>query len=265
MKNTKNTKNKIRFANKLILKSTIALTVLATACASLVGGFSRGAALSAIEQDSRFKSPATMSVDVGWLPNARGYAWKLSPDDTVEAAAIRAKADFMKRQPQLDVAEQLGYIKVLFENPKLGENDMNMPPKLWEQKLGTWEFDVRSEMTDKGRKLWQDLGFEVNEKSLPLAIRNNAEVTGVTDESQTLKRVEFKYKWNPTDLGAAFDERNPAFSKLPEQLQKTLQKPPVPDLFGGGGGNLMDFTSPRGGVARFQKFDDGWRMFELYL
>jgi hypothetical protein len=113
MKNIKKPENAKHFTNTFATKLVLAFIVLAAACSSL-GGFTRGTAVSLIEQDKRYSVPATMTIDIGWkLTNAQMRAWQISKDDTVEAASVRAKEDFMLRHPQITLAEHLGYIMLI--------------------------------------------------------------------------------------------------------------------------------------------------------
>lgn len=189
------------FIGSLPFKLTILLTILATACSSL-GGFTRGRAIEAIEEDNRYKAPSTMTINIGWkLINARMEAWQISADDTADQAAVRAKADFMKRHPQIILAEHLGYIKLHLENPELGKGQMGfMPSELYRQGMGVWQFKTRAEITEKGKELWRDLDLAEDLESLPLAVRGTPEITGMADEGQTMKRADFTYKWKPTEL-----------------------------------------------------------------
>ncbi len=250
---------------QLVTKITLTTIVLATACSSL-GGFTRGKAIEAIKEDNRYKAPSTMTIDIGWkLTNARMQAWQISAEDTAEQAAVRAKADFMKRQPQIILAEQLGYIKLHLENPELGKSQMGtIPSELYRQGMGTWQFKTRAEITEKGKELWRDLNLAEDVESLPLAVRDAPEITGMADEGQTMRRADFTYKWKPTELGAAFDPNGAAFGKLPAELQEALKKTQR-NIAGGGSNNLADFSVQRGGIAHFKKFDDGWRLHQLYF
>ena len=259
----KNTKTKNHFAVKF-LSVTIVCAFLLASCSSL-GGFSRRTAAVLIEKDNRYSGPASMTIDIGGrIANAAGRAWQISRDDTVEAAAVRAKEDFMQRQPQLIAAEQLGYIQLNFEEGELGESQMGMPIELREQKLGTWNFKVNAQITDQGRALWTDLNLPVKEKELPLAVRGAVTITGLKDENQTMKSADFTYRWEANELGKAFDPNSDQFKQLPQNLQEALKKTQY-NMFGGGGNNTMNFNSTRGGKAYFQKFDDGWRLGQLYF
>jgi len=256
-------KNIKKFPNNLSVKVIALFTVLATACSSL-GGFTRGTAVSLIEQDKRYSAPATMTIDIGArLANARAKAWQISEDDTAEAATVRAKEDFMLRHPQIILVEQLGYITLHLENPELGGREIGIQPtELYRAGFGVWNFKARAEITEEGKELWRDLKLREDNESLPLAVRQTPEITGLTDEGQVMKRAEFSYKWRPTPLGEAFEPGSAAFGKLPPDLQEALKKTQR-NIFGGGGSNIMDFATPRKGIATFKKFDDGWRLSDL--
>lgn len=255
MKNTK------IFANNLIAKLILMLVVFTAACSSLNNGVSRGTAVTAIQADKRYSSAAAVSVDVSGRSSVGGVTvYQTTAEDTAETAISRAKAFFAESQPQVGVPEQLGYIKLYFEKPELIEASMGQ--KNYNTNLGLWKFKTRAELTDKGKALWQDLGLDVNEQSLPLAVRQSPEITGIIDENPTSKRADFTYKWKPTELGEAFDPSSAAFSKLPPELQEALKKNQF-NLFGGGRNNVADFTTERKGLARFKKFDDGWRLSDV--
>ena len=250
------------FANNIVIRSIFLFSFIAASC-SVLGGFSRGKAAQLIGEDKRYSSPITMTIDIrGRLANAQGKTWQISTDDTAEAAAARAKTDFMSRQPQIIVAEQLGYIKLYFEEPELSGKEIGMPYELYRQNLGVWHFKVRAEITDKGQELWQKMNLEPDKDSLPLASKSAPEITGISDQNQTMKKVDFSYRWNPTPLGEAFDSSSSAFAKLPQELQEALKKVQF-NNFGGGSNNILDFKTVRQGMANFQKFDDGWRLSNL--
>ncbi len=259
MKNMKNTKH---FANNAVVKIILTLTVLAAACSSLNNGVTRSTAATAIEADKRYSAASAVSIDVsGKFDNVGGVTvYQTTSDDTAETAIPRAKAFFAERQPQIAVPEQLGYIKLYFEKPELIQAQMG--EKNYDTALGLWKFKTRAELTDKGRALWEDLKLSVSDQSLPLAVRQSPEVTGIIDENPNNKRVDFTYKWQPTELGKAFDPSSSAFSKLSPELQEALKKTQF-NIFGGGRNNTADFTSERKGLARFKKFDDGWRLADL--
>lgn len=255
MKNTK------IFANSL-LAALIFTAALVAACSSLVSDVSRRTATATIEADTRYTAAMVMSVDVSGRFNNNGGAtvYQTSADDTAETAVSRAKTVFAEHQPQVAVAEQLGYIKLYFEKPELTEAQMG--EKNYDTNLGLWKFKTRSELTDKGKGLWNDLKLTENDQSLPIAVRTNLDVTGIMDENQNNKRADFTYKWKPTELGEAFDPSSSTYAKLPEDLQNAL-KSVQQNMFIGGKINPANFNASKIGIARFKKFDDGWRMADL--
>lgn len=234
-----------------------------TACSS--GDFSRGQAVTAISEAANYKQAATTSIDIGMLTNAYARAYQLSKEDTAEAALVRAKEDFKKKQPQLIIAEQLGYIVLRFENPKLTAASIasDQPADLYAKGLGIWEFKTRAELTDAGRALWRDAGLNVNEMALPMAVRNAPEITGIVDEDKITKKVELTYKWKPNKLGQSLDPNSAAFAELPEDVKQIVKNPKF-NLFGTDS-KMVNFTETRRGIAYFKKYDDGWRMQNLAL
>lgn len=243
--------------------AVILLFVICFFSACLPGGFSRGQAAEMISKNQQYTTVSFMNIDVGMLPYGQARAWQITPDYNAEQAVIEAKKYFLKRQPQLWAAEHLGYINLFFENPELKFNDSDLPYDLYTKKLGTWHFKARAEITDKGKKMWRDAGFPENERALLTGIRDYPKITGLVDEDKITKKVEFSYKWKPTELGAALDQNNPAFSTLPEELQNVL-KNPKSDIFINNN-KMLDFNSERKGVSYFKKYDDGWRIMNLTL
>ncbi len=260
--NLKNMKNAKNLANNLPAKLILIVVVFAAACSSLSSGVTRTTAVSAIEADKRYSAAMAMSIDVsGRFNNAGGATvYQTSADDTAETALVRAKTVFAEHQPQIAVAEHLGFIKLYFEKPELGEAQMGH--KNYGTALGLWNFKTRAELTSKGRALWEDLKLSLNEQSLPIAVRTGLDVTGIADENQNSKRADFNYKWQPTELGEAFDPSSPTYAKLPEDLQNAL-KSVQQNMFIGGKINPANFNASKIGIARFKKFDDGWRMADL--
>lgn len=263
MKIMKKIQIKNYFTGNLVFTLIVTLAVYSASCS--FGEFNRSTAAGLIEKENQYTAPATMTIDVGRkLTNAAGKAWQISNDDTAEAAAVRAKEDFGTRHPAILVAEQMGYIELNFEEPELGGKQIGMPYELSRQDLGVWYFKVRAKITDKGRKLWTDLGMNVDEQNLPLAVRQSPEVTGIKDVNKNMKSADFTYKWEATELGRAYEPESAEFKKLPANLQEQLQKRQY-NIFGGGGSSVMDFSTTRQGVVYFNKFDDGWRLDRLHF
>lgn len=258
----KNRNNNKHFSNNLTAKLILIVAVLAAACSSLNNGVTRTTAVTAIQADNRYMAAMALSVDVSGRFNNNGGAtvYQTSADDTAETAVVRAKTVFAEHQPQIAIAEQLGYIKLYFEKPELTQPQMGS--RNYGTDLGLWNFKTRGELTDKGKALWQDLKLAENDQSLPLAVRTGLEVTGIIDENSNNKRADFTYTWKPTELGEAFDSSSSTYAKLPKELQEAL-KSVQQNMFIGGKINPANFNASKAGMARFKKFDDGWRLSDV--
>lgn len=253
-------KKRATFSNKSLIRVIIFAVALTAACSALTG-FNRGAAAGLIEKDNRYGAPLTMTIDIGRrLTNAGAGISQMTADETAEQAIPRVRDDFMQRHPQLIAAEQLGFIKLHFENGELGERPMGAAR--YDDKLGYWTFRPRAEITSEGKKLWSDLNLKVDEENLPLAIRSEPEINGLKDENQSMKSADFTFRWEPTKLGKAFDPESSEFKQLPENLREALGKVQR-NMFGGGSNNIADFKTLRNGRAFFQKYDDGWRISNI--
>lgn len=250
------------FAIKFFVASTMIFALFSASCSTL-GGFNQRTATALIEKDAKYKTPVTIPINIRRrLTNAGADTPQLSADDTAEAAAIRAKEDFAKRQPQLIVAESLGLIKLHFENPELVEPQMGQPG--YRTNLKIWTFQPRAEITDKGKAIWTKLNLPVNEENLPVAVRGTPEVTALKDDNERTKSGDFTYRWDVTELGAAFNVNSEAFKKLAPEVQQSLQSAQF-DLTGQGDNNLMNFDKPRRARVFFQKNNDEWKLREFYF
>lgn len=196
----------------------------------------RDRAAETIKNSTHFEEAPELWVDVGRIgPSCE----PLSPSDNVEVT----------------VAKLAGYITVKQD----GRN--------------FWQITL----TDKGRALPEAKKMESDPPetkdgcsthllTLPLATREFGEVTGITG-SDRQEQVEFRYKWKPTELGSALTENGTIYTKLsPEQqdsLNTIIQKRSV--IFWQGAPLELPITDIAvnfgvSGSARFQKYDDGWRL-----
>ncbi|MCD9186299.1 MAG: hypothetical protein LUM44_07685 [Pyrinomonadaceae bacterium] len=247
------------FAIKTLFTLLVLSAIFTTSCS--FSEFSRQTAAKAIQEDKRYSNPIAYTIDIGRrIADAGAEADQASKDETEPEAAVRAKANFSQRQPQLAVAEQLGYITIDFGAGELGEPQMGH--RGYQEGLGVWHFKPKATLTDKGKRLWTDLNLEIDEFSLPIAVRETLAIDGIADQNPNMKKVDFSFKWQPNALGEAFDPNTSTFSKLPKELQESL-KTVKQNIFGGGGNNIADFSTTRKGFAYFQKYDDGWRISNL--
>lgn len=261
MNKNKNTKTENLFIIKLIAAMSI-LLVISASCSS-IGGFNQRTAAALIENDAKYKTPVTIPINIRRrLTNAGAGTPQLSAEDTAEAAAERAKADFAKRQPQLIIAETSGFIKLYFENAELVEPQMGQPG--YRTNLKIWTFQPRAEITAEGKALWTKLNLPINEESLPLAVRGTPEISALTDDNERIKSGDFTYRWDVTELGAAFNENSEAFKKLAPEIQQSLQSSQF-DMTGQGDNNLMNLDKSRRARVFFQKTNDEWRLRDFYF
>lgn len=259
----KNTQFAFECVKKNLTKVVLfAMATVITAC-SMIGGFNKNKAIELIQKDNKYKAPATITIAIGKrLTNAGAITPQISIDDTAEAAAERAKKDFAERQPQLIVAENLGFIKLYFENAELREP--NMGETGYRTNLKIWTFRPKAEITEAGKKLWTDLNLKVDEENLPLAIRGTPEISNFKDENANMKSADFTYKWQTNELSSAFNENTSTFKNLPSNVQQALKSAQF-DMFGQGNNRLMDFDVSRSARAFFQKNNDQWQLMQLYF
>jgi len=132
-------------------------------------------------------------------------------------------------------------------------------------------------LTDKGRALPEAKKLDADTPetkggcnyrvfSMSLGNREFVEVTGITS-SENIAQVDFLFKWKPSELGSTLTEQGSVYSKLNEDQRSSLTtkirgrssilwsaaplRLPFTDID-------LNFGVPS--KARFQKYDDGWRM-----
>ncbi len=226
------------------------------------GDFSRSQAVTAISEAANYKQPSVTSINIGALSNAYPRARQLSKDEKADEALPRAKEDFKNKQPQLIIAEQLGYIILHFENPQMRGSQMDMPTDLYAKDIGVWEFKARRTNRCGARSLERR---QLERQRTGIAARRSGEpeITGIVDEDKITRKVEFTCRWKPNKSGQSLDPNSTAFAELPEDLKQILKNPKF-NLFGTIS-QTVNFTQARKGVAYFKKYDDGWRMQNLTL
>jgi hypothetical protein len=63
--------------------------------------------------------------------------------------------------------------------------------------------------------------------------------------------VHFKWRWQPNEVGAAFDRSNPASGRLPKEARRS----PLA---------ARDSAREYDGIARFDRAGDGWELAEVF-
>jgi hypothetical protein len=214
-------------------RTLVAVLLVFVGCSNALN---RDVAAEIIKSSTQFQESPELWVNVGRVgPSCES----LSPSDNVEVT----------------VAKLAGYVTVKQD----GRN-------FWQIRL-----------TDKGRALPEAKKMESDPPdtkdgcstqllTLPLATRELGEVTGVTGSDREAQ-VEFRYKWKPTELGSALIDNGSVYTKLSSDQQdslKTIIQKRSANLWKGAPLELpiTDVAVSVGvnGSARFQKYDDGWRL-----
>lgn len=153
-----------------------------------------------------------------------------------------------------------GFFRVLDVNFEVQPNNQQV---LVARHFGYIEPD-KPVLTERGRQLWRDLNMRVYENSVPLAIAEFLEVTGISTRGNAAD-VKFTWKWMPNEIGKALVIGSPEFNELPSDLQAKIRQPPrvaMPMLAGPNAGIV--FGGVRPGTANLQLYDDGWRARNVY-
>lgn len=216
----------------------------------------RDKAQQTIVESNEFKQPATLEFIQMYIKDGQGTTESKSDDEPESEAAQRRIQEYFFEAPQVAVADHFGLVK-----PELKR--INSTPDKPSSLRGYWNFSERYVVTEKGRKMWGDLGLPVNETAIPLAMHEFIEITGITKQGENNAIAEFKWKWNPNQIGKSLDQSTEEYKKLPEDLKKKLNEVNAyisPDRF-----HSWEPDKPRPGKAMFQKYDDGWRLTSLGL
>lgn len=120
-------------------------------------------------------------------------------------------------------------------------------------------------LTEKGRQLWRDWGFQVDEHIVPVARAQFVQITGISASGSTAE-VHFTWQWEPNDAGKALVIGSPEFNALPNDIQTKLRQPMpgVMMLPFGGSTSGIEYGGVRKGTSNFELFDDGWRARDVY-
>jgi len=177
--------------------------------------------------------------------------------DEPEAAAVQDRInDYFVEAPRVGIADHLGLVK-----PELKR--INEKPEILSSLTpsGFWHFDENYTLTEKGKKYWSDYELPVQETVIPTAKKEFINVTGITNTGAMEAQVEFIYRWLPNQLGKSLDPSTEEFKSLPENLKTNLTSvyPYRVSPF------IANWGNERFGSARFQKYDDGWRLINVFF
>ena len=255
----------LRLLTAVFLRAVLVMlaVTLASGCAKSQE-LTRTHANTLINNARDFKEPATVKLkdDYGEI------TVPAQSDDEKEAEAQpRAVAAFLDDHPALAVLQHLGLIDVtaqLIQKPqtvKAPEITVERPDgtearsPVGRARLEPWKFAVRIGLTEKGKQAAGSDG-----RSIPLYTRRLVDVTGIVKSQDGRAQAEFRWQAVPTAVGEAFDPTSDEYKRLPTNLRQGLKKPtgllqrtPLADT------SEID-SSPKKGVAFFQRYDDGWRL-----
>lgn len=212
----------------------------------------RAKAQKMITESKDFGKPKVLELNQLYIKDGDGVTEAKSDDEPESEAAQRRIQEYLFEVPAVAVANHLGLVK-----PELKRK--NDKPDYPSTLRGYWHFDEKYLLTDKGRKMWEDMNLPVTESMLPLARPVFLEITGITKQGETNQLVEFKWKWEASEIGKSLDQTTEEFKRLPENLRKNLTDP---DAYSAQDG-LKSWGGERTGKAMFQKYDDGWRLISL--
>jgi len=202
----------------------------------------RSRALSLLRGHDMFKKPAPLPLSVA--EKFPVPAEKADESEPVE----RALALFFEDRPVMGVLYHLGLIEATAAAVK-------RPQRLaYTGYLTMWEFRVTPRLTAKGKKAVRAAGGE-GEDSVPAFRREIVEITGIRKEGANRAEVEFTWKATPTEAGEAFDPMSDTFKSLPPKLQQKITKVNIL-----GNSLKTSFGEARRATARFQLYDNGWRV-----
>lgn len=207
-----------------------------------------------ITESNEFKQPTVLELIQLYIKDGDGVTEAKSDNEPEIEAAQRRIQEYYYEAPQVAVADHFGLAKPVL---KRKSDKPEYPSSL----RGYWHFDERYVITEKGKQMWEDLRFPVNETAVPLAQPVFLEITGITKQGENNATAEFKWKWNPNEIGKALDASTEEYKNLPENLKRILTEPNTYTSQE----RLKSWGGERSGKAMFQKYDDGWRLTSLGL
>ncbi len=122
--------------------------------------------------------------------------------------------------------------------------------------------DNLTRLGTQSENLWVRLNIEYK-AALPRAVREIREITGMVGEDEISGKVDFIFIWKPTLLGKTLNPNTTEFKRLVTDLQAIITKYEYIILQIKTA--ARNYSSNYRGSSRFRKYDDGWRLRELYV
>ncbi|HEX7315883.1 MAG TPA: hypothetical protein VF297_18345 [Pyrinomonadaceae bacterium] len=232
----------------LLIVFTTSISVTSVSCASKQ--LDRKTAAGIIRRSSPFTQPYKMIVKHG---TDRRYLDPVSPDETRQQGEARAVESWRTSFPYRAVLVHLGLVTV---------RARYQSTTMYGEREGRSTYDLDIDLTDAGRKLWQDLGMQVDPASIPLGRRRLVAITGIRGGGAakgSRATVEFTWEWELTTAGTTMSAGTPEFARLPDEVKTLFDssqqviptfKPKTP----------LNLIGAHQGVANFLLYDDGWRL-----
>ena len=210
-----------------------------------------------ITSSQEFKNITSLDyINRSLREDKKGTSVAKSADEPEEAAVQGRINDYFVEEPRVGIANHLGLVK-----PELKR--INEKPEVLSSitPSGFWYFDENYTLTEKGKAYWSEYELPSQETVIPTAKKEFINITGITNAGATEANVEFTYRWLPNQLGKSLDPSTEEFKSLPENLRKNLTEvyPYAVSPF------IVDWRGERSGSARFQKYDDGWRLINVFF
>lgn len=197
-----------------------------------------------IESSDAFKKPVTISL----LPEYRQSLTLIgegSKDKPKEEFALQR---FLESHADLASLSYLGLVE--FKVTNIQYPDSASSP-----------VTVASSLTSKGNSASRQWQQEGGGWTIPIAKRELVEVTGLTGGEGESKqaRVEYTWKWQPTEAGASFDVSGQAYQSLPSSVRENLKGASFGDMLRTAGQSIpFDSSKTQRGAATLRLYDDGW-------
>ena len=231
-----------RFRDCFVLLGLIAMLCL-TACSS--NSLTRPHATEMINSSEEFKQPVAVTL----LPEYHQSLTLIGADSHTTPKTDFALQRFLESHAELAVLNHLGLVD--FKVSSIEYPDSASSP-----------VSVNSSLTEKGRaasRQWQQSG---EGWAIPIAKKEVVEVTGIAGgegDSKTA-RAEYKWRWQPTEVGKSFDKSDSAYQNVPASIRSNLGGASMADMMRQlGNGVAFDSSQTQKASASFRLYDDGWR------
>lgn len=235
----------------------ISIGLLFTTISCSSGELNRSEAGKMISESNDFRQPSVVEFVQGGhalVGRGQGAIESASPDEPETEAVRRRIAEHYAANPRMELADHFGLIKAEIKRT-------NDKPEPRTSVSSFWYFNERYAVTDKGKKMWEDLKLPVNETAVPSAEKEFIEVTGITKQSDNTVQVDYKWRWKPNEIGRSLDSSSAEFKALPEKIRSDLLAPPA--LYTSRD-RTTSWTGEQQAKAKFQKYDDGWRVVSAF-